>query len=123
MRPLLKLTTYMCTLKKLQCETYKRQRPQDGYNLNILQLWATLPNPDSNLSFADTCVAAVGFQHEPCFRFSIFRSPMPPRFLGNTHNATRIHMAQIHRLILLAQIPQMICLWHRSLGGRYLPLL
>ena len=32
-----KLATYICTLQELQCEVYKRQRPQDGYNLNIHQ--------------------------------------------------------------------------------------
>lgn len=35
MPPLLKFATYIYTLQKLQCEAYKRQRPQDGYNLNI----------------------------------------------------------------------------------------
>lgn len=34
MPPLLKLATYICMLQKLQCRAYKRQRPQDGYNLN-----------------------------------------------------------------------------------------
>jgi len=37
MPPLLKLATYICMLQKLLCEAYKRQRPQDEYNLNIHQ--------------------------------------------------------------------------------------
>jgi hypothetical protein len=48
---------------------------------------------------AELVLQSFSHQHEcrrcPCFTFSIFRSPMSPRFPSNTHNASETPTMQI----------------------------
>ena len=136
--PLLKLTTYICTLNKFQCDTYKRQRPKDGYNLNIHQqrplepkwVHGTLAGTDHLAGTPGACWHAWSCSRNMQFRFPIpqvlhfFHLRSSPVFLPILHHAFRClkhpSVAILHYLcrktdIMVERIQQVITEYERRL--------